>query len=96
MLLLSVLYNLKICCQLLNVQVSIKDTGCAKYSKAKQNFFICACLNALIVISNTIFNLMSIYDMFVKDLDPKILAFTSFVALEFLKNDILSKCTGFY
>ena len=50
----------------------------------------------MIVISDTIFNLMSIYDLFGKDLDPKIVAFTSFVALEFLKNDELLKCIGFY
>ena len=67
-----------------------------KYSKANQKLFIFACLKALILIINTIFNLMSIYDMFVKDLDPKMLPLTSFAALEFLKNDILSKCTGFY
>ena len=67
-----------------------------KYSKANQKLFIFACLNALIVISNTIFNLMSIYDLFGKDLEHKIVAFTSFAALEFLKNDRLLKCTGFY
>ena len=67
-----------------------------KYSKANQKLFIFACLNALNVISNTIFNLMSVYDLLCKDLVPKIVAFTSFAALEFLKSDILLKCTGFY
>ena len=67
-----------------------------KYSKANQKLFIFACLKALILIINTIFNLMSIYDLFGKDLDSKIVAFTSFVALEFLKFDRLLKCTGFY
>ena len=58
------------------------------------SFFVS--LDTLLLICDTISNLMSICDLFGKDLEPKTVEFAHFADLEFSKNARLLNCTGFH